>query len=87
MQRRDRRSFGRRFPPKPVELGKEYNVEIQETSRRGEGIARIKGLVTFVPNTKPGDRVKIRITRISRRFAEAEVVGKAEEAEGKEETE
>ena len=78
MQRRDRRNFGRRFPPKPVELGKEYNVEIQETSRRGEGIARIKGLVTFVPNTKPGDRVKIRITRISRRFAEAE---------GKEETE
>jgi len=86
MQRRDRRSFGRRLPPKPVELGKEYTVEIQETSRRGEGIARIKGLVTFVPNTKPGDRVKIKITRISRRFAEAEVIGKAE-AEEKEETE
>jgi predicted RNA-binding protein with TRAM domain len=71
--------FGPRFPPKPVELGKEYDVDIQETSRRGEGIARIKGLVCFVPNTKPGEHVKIRITRISRRFAEAEVVGKAEE--------
>ena len=58
MQRRDRSGFGRRFPPKPVELGKEYDVEIQEVSRRGEGIARIKGLVTFVPNTKPGDKVK-----------------------------
>ncbi len=82
MQRRDRRSgFGRRFPPKPVELGKEYDVEIQEVSRRGEGIARIKGLVTFVPNTKPGDKVKIKITRISRRFAEAEVVGEAEQKE------
>jgi len=77
------RRFGPRFPPKPVELGKEYDVEIQETSRRGEGIARIKGLVCFVPNAKPGDHVRIRITRISRRFAEAEVVGKAEEkAEG-----
>jgi len=87
MQRRDRRSgFGRRFPPKPVELGKEYVVEIQETSRRGEGIARIKGLVTFVPNTKPGDRVKIRITRISRRFAEAEVISREEKTEEKEET-
>jgi len=87
MQRRDRRSgFGRRFPPKPVELGKEYDVEIQEVSRRGEGIARIKGLVTFVPNTKPGDKVKIKITRISRRFAEAEVVGKAEQ-KGEAETE
>jgi predicted RNA-binding protein with TRAM domain len=71
------RGFGR-FPPKPVEIGKEYDVEIQETSRRGEGIARIKGLVVFVPNTKPGDHVKIRVTRISRRFCEAEVVGKGE---------
>jgi len=75
--RREGRGFGR-FPPKPVEMGKEYDVEIQETSRRGEGIARIKGLVCFVPNTKPGDKVKIRITRISRRFCEAEVVGKGE---------
>ncbi|MDH5782554.1 MAG: TRAM domain-containing protein [Candidatus Bathyarchaeota archaeon] len=86
-ERRGRR-FGPRFPPKPVELGKEYDVEIQETSRRGEGIARIKGLVCFVPNAKSGEHVRIRITRISRRFAEAEVVGKAEEkAEGETETE
>ncbi len=68
-------------------------MEIQETSRRGEGIARIKGLVCFVPNTKPGDKVKIRITRVSRRAAEAEVVGKSEgpteaaEEETEEETE
>jgi len=79
--RYERRGFGRRFPPKPVEVGKEYDVKIEETSRRGEGIARIKGLVTFVPNAKSGENVRIRITRISRRFAEAEVVGKAEAAE------
>ena len=78
-RRGERRGFGRGFPPKPVEMGKEYDVEIEETSRRGEGITRIKGLVTFVPNTKPGDHVRIKITRISRRFAEAEVVGEAEE--------
>ena len=84
-----RRGFDRRFPPKPVEIGKEYDVKIEEISRRGEGIARIKGLVTFVPNAKAGETVKIRITRISRRFAEAELVGKAEvaEAEETEETE
>ena len=90
--RGERRGFVRGFPPKPVEMGKEYDVEIQETSRRGEGITRIKGLVTFVPNTKPGDHVRIKITRISRRFAEAEVVGEAEakaeeEAEAAEEAE
>jgi len=76
--RREGRGFGPRFPPKPVEIGKEYDVEVQETSRRGEGIARIKGLVCFIPNTKPGDKVKIRVTRISRRFCEAEVVGAGE---------
>lgn len=83
----ERRGFGRRnsFPPKPVEIGKEYKVDIQETSRRGEGVARIKGLVTFIPNTKPGDHVKIRITRISRRFAEAEVVQQEETEEKQEE--
>jgi predicted RNA-binding protein with TRAM domain len=79
------RSYGPGFPPKPVEIGKEYDVEIQETSRRGEGIARIKGLVVFVPNTKTGDKVKIRVTRISRRFCEAEVVG-AGEPKAEEET-
>jgi predicted RNA-binding protein with TRAM domain len=81
------RGFGRPYPPKPVELGKEYDVDIQETSRRGEGITRIKGLVTFVPNTKPGDHVRIKITRISRRFAEAEVVAEKAGEEGEAEAE
>jgi predicted RNA-binding protein with TRAM domain len=92
----ERRSFGPRrgyrgrgggrFPPKPVEIGKEYEVDISETSRRGEGIARIQGLVIFIPNTKPGDHVKIKVKNISRRFAEAEVVKKGEaEAETEEE--
>ncbi len=63
-----------KFPAKPVEVGAEYDVEIKELSRRGEGIARIQGLVVFVPKTKTGDHVKIRVTRISRRFAEAQVV-------------
>jgi len=62
------------FKPCPVEQGKEYDVEITETSRRGEGIARIQGFVIFVPETKTGDKVKIRIARISHRCANGEVV-------------
>jgi predicted RNA-binding protein with TRAM domain len=34
--------------------------------------------VIFVPNTKQSEHVKIKVTRISRRFAEGEVVGKPE---------
>lgn len=64
--------------PKPVEIGKEYEVDIQEISRRGEGVGRIEGLVIFVPNAKQGEHVKIRVTRISSRFAEAEIIGEAD---------
>jgi predicted RNA-binding protein with TRAM domain len=81
----ERRGFDRGLPSKPVEIGKEYDVEIQETSRRGEGITRIEGLVVFVPNSKPGDKLRIKVTNIGRRFAEAEVIGEA--AEEKSETE
>jgi predicted RNA-binding protein with TRAM domain len=83
----ERGGFDRNFPPKPVEVGKEYDVEIQELSRRGEGITRIEGLVVFVPNTKAGDKLRIKITNIGRKFAEAEVVGAAEETTETEETE
>lgn len=68
-------TYRRRFEgPKPVEVGKEYEVDIQELSRRGEGIARIQGFVIFVPNTKPGDHVKIKIAQVGNRFATAEIV-------------
>ncbi len=64
----------RRFPPKPVNMGQEYEVDIKEMSQRGDGIARVQGFVVFVPGAKLGDHVRIRVTRISRKFAESELV-------------
>ena len=58
----------------PVELGQEYEGEIEDMSRRGDGIAKIEGFIIFVPNTKKGEHVKFKITKIGRRFAVAEVV-------------
>lgn len=69
-----KKRFSDRPFPKPVELGKEYEVDIKETSQRGDGVARIQGFVIFVPNTKPGDHLTVKITRIGRRFAIAEAV-------------
>ena len=60
--------------PKPVEMGKEYEVEISEISKRGDGIARIEGFVIFVAGGKSGQKAKIRITSIGDRFAKAEIV-------------
>ena len=65
---------------KPVEVGKEYNVTISDTSRRGEGIARIEGFVVFVPGTRQGQNVRIRVTQDSERFASGQVVQTSDEA-------
>lgn len=61
--------MGYRVYDAPVEEGKEYEVDIKELSRRGEGLARINGFVVFVPGAKPGDHLKIQITQIRDRFA------------------
>jgi predicted RNA-binding protein with TRAM domain len=63
---------------KPVEVGKEYNVSISDTSRRGEGIAKIEGFVVFVPGTKQGQNVRIKVTQVSQRFASGQVVESSE---------
>ena len=58
----------------PVEEGETYDVTIQDTARQGDGIARIEGFVIFVPNTKVGDEVKIKVDRVLPKFAFASVV-------------
>ena len=58
----------------PVELGKEYEAEIEDISRRGDGIAKVEGFVIFVTNAKKGEHVKFKITKVGRRFATAEVL-------------
>ncbi len=55
--------------PAPVEVGKEYDVKIEDIAREGDGIARIEGFVIFVAETQVGDQVKIQIDKVMRRFA------------------
>jgi predicted RNA-binding protein with TRAM domain len=64
----------RSFGSKPVETGKEYNVQITETSRKGDGIARIQGFVIFVKDGRVGQDVKAKVTSVGERFATAEIV-------------
>ena len=69
---------GGSFGPKPVETGKEYDVQISdvqitETSRQGDGIARVQGFVIFVKGGKVGQNCKVKITNVGARFATAEL--------------
>jgi len=70
---------------KPVEIGKEYDVHIDEVGEKGDGIARVEGFVVFVPNTQKGDDVRIRVTTVMRKFAIGEKVGAAAAAPAAEE--
>ena len=67
----ERRDFG---GPKPVEEGKEYDVDVTEISRKGDGIARIQGFVIFVKDAKVGEKTKVKIVSVGPRFATAEKV-------------
>ena len=41
-------------------------------------IAKQKGFVIFVPNTKEGDAVKVKVTKVFRKVGFAEVIGEGE---------
>ena len=72
------RSFGPKFAP--VKVGDEIDVKIEAVGEKGDGIAKKEGFVLFVPNTKEGQEVKIRVTKVLRKVGFAEVVGEAETA-------
>lgn len=72
---------GPRFAP--VNVGEELDVSIEAVGDKGDGVCKKKGFVIFVPNTKEGDHVRIKITKVLRKVAFAEVIG---EAQGEPET-
>lgn len=53
----------------PVSLGNIHKVKIIDKSERGDGIAKIKNFIIFVPNVDIGDIVKIQIVRILKNCA------------------
>ena len=69
-----RRGHGKGFKRCPVELGEELEIDITELSSKGEGMAKIQGFVVHVPDAKPGDHVKIKITKVGEKAANAEVL-------------
>ncbi|MFL6309990.1 MAG: TRAM domain-containing protein [Nitrososphaera sp.] len=80
MSYRQGRFGGSRFGgPKPVESGKEYDVQVTEISRKGDGVARIQGFIVFVKGGRVGQRTRVKITHVGDRFATAETIGSGEQ--------
>jgi len=68
--------FGEQENRAPVSQGGVHDVTIEGIAREGDGIARIQGFVIFVPGTKVGDHVTIKIERVLRKFAIATLTEK-----------
>lgn len=62
----------------PVKVGEVHEVSINSVGEKGDGIAKVKGFVLFVPNVKKGDYVKIKVTKVLQKVGFAEVVEKLE---------
>jgi predicted RNA-binding protein with TRAM domain len=78
--RRGGRFGGNRFGgPKPVESGKEYDVQVTEISRKGDGVARIQGFIVFVKGGRVGQKTRVRVTHVGDRFATAETIDGGEQ--------
>ena len=64
-----------------MKKGKEIELTIEKFADRGKSLARVDGYVVFVPLAVPGDRVKVRIRRKKKSFAEASLVELLEPSE------
>lgn len=55
----------------PVRKGEELELRIDSLAYGGSGVGRVDGFVVFVRGGLPGDRVRARVTKTKRGFAEA----------------
>lgn len=58
--------------PRP-RAGDEIEIEVSDLAFGGQGVARHDGFVVFCPDTVPGDRARVRLRRMRRRFGEGEL--------------
>ena len=61
----------------PVQVGEEVDVRIEAVGEKGDGVARVKGFVLFVPQTKEGEQCRIRVTKVLSKLGFAEKIGAA----------
>jgi len=61
-------------PKPPVNEGDEIEVEILSVGEKGDGMAKKDGYCIFVPNTKAGDKVTVKINKTLRNVGFADVI-------------
>lgn len=65
----------------PVKVGEEYEVSVTAVGGKGDGIAKVKGFVLFIPGVKKGEYVKVKVTKVLANVGFAEVIKKLDKLE------
>ncbi len=66
--------MNQKTPPSPVKKGRELILDITTAAFEGKGLGRAGDYAVFVKNTAPGDRVRIRINRKRKNYAEGRLI-------------
>lgn len=66
-----------------LKKNEEYIVEITDNGFQGEGIAKIDGQVIFVPDTIKGEKVKIKILKVTAKICYAKAIEILEKSENR----
>ena len=60
------------------QVDQEFDVTIESIGQKGDGVAKRNGFIIFVPETKRGETVRVRITKVLEKFAFGEIVSEEE---------
>jgi len=63
----------------PIKVDDEYDVEIISRGERGDGTAKVDNFIVFVPNTNVGEKVRIQIEKVFKKFGIARKMLMSEE--------
>jgi predicted RNA-binding protein with TRAM domain len=63
----------REYEDRPIKIGDIIELKIDGTGSKGDGFGKIDNFVVMVPNTREGETVKVRITRVLRKMAFGEL--------------
>jgi predicted RNA-binding protein with TRAM domain len=53
----------------PIRVDDEVDVEIESRGARSDGVAKYDGFIIFIPNTSVGEKVKVKVEKVFKKFA------------------
>ncbi|MBS3159157.1 TRAM domain-containing protein [Candidatus Woesearchaeota archaeon] len=62
----------RRSRSAPVKEGAIVDVKIEADGAKGDGLAKVNGFVVFVKDAHKGEEIRVKITRVLKKYAFAE---------------